>query len=79
MVSDLTVLDVDGGTFTIILSLGGDYKFLAMACGIDTANSHYSCIWCKCPSNERHNMEKVWSITDTTKEARTIEEISHLS
>ena len=53
---NLNPLFVDGYIFAITFQLGGDWKFLAMICGIDAANPHYSCIWCKFPSNERHNM-----------------------
>jgi len=48
-------------------------------CGIDAANSNHSCIWCKCPISERWNMDLEWSITDTTKGARTVEEIAMLA
>ena len=52
-----------------------DLKFLAIACGIESATATYACIWCKYPSYERHDMSKKWSITDTQKGARTTEEI----
>ena len=70
----LTSITIDGVTFEIEYYLGGDWKFLAMATGIDSATSTYACIWCKCPTNERANTTKKWSITDTSKGARTIEE-----
>ena len=69
---DLNTIEIDGKCFNIELFLGGDYKFLAMVCGIDAATSTYSCIWCKCPNTERWN-------TDTTWPARTIAEISRNS
>ncbi len=58
---------------------GGDWKFLAIICGLNAANAEYSCIWCKCPSGDRWNTKKEWSISDTTKGARTISEIQSLS
>ena len=48
---------------------------LLMLCtGIDSACSRYSCIWCKCPSEERYDSHKEWSLTDKEKGARTVEE-----
>ena len=47
--------------------------------GIDSATSQYSCIWCKCSSKERHDVQKKWSLTDPTKGARTTEENFTLS
>lgn len=77
--SDLQVLVVGGQTLTLQYFLGGDWKFLALVCGLDAANSTYSCIWCKFPASERWNMDLEWSITDTAKGARTIEEITRLA
>ena len=47
--------------------------------GIDSATSQYSCIWCKCSSEERYNPDTTWSITDPSQGARTIEENLELS
>lgn len=46
-----------------------------MACGIDSANSKYACIWCTCPKEDRQKFNKQWSITDEKKGARTISSI----
>ena len=54
--------------------LGGDWKFLAMITGIDSATATHACIWCKCPAIERHDTSQKWSISDTSFGARTIEE-----
>jgi hypothetical protein len=50
-----------------------------MCAGIDSAISEYACIWCKCPMSERSDINKSWSITDQSKGARTIKEISDLA
>ena len=76
---DLQALVVSGRTVKLQYFLGGDWKFLALVCGLDAANSTYSCIWCKCPASKRWNMDLDWSITDTAKGARTIEEITTLA
>ena len=35
--------------------------------------------YCKSPSDERHDLGKKWSITDTEISARSVEEIKNLS
>ena len=35
-----------------------------MCTGIEAANSTYPCVWCKCPSTDRHDLKKTWSMTD---------------
>ena len=49
--SDLKSVEINGIKYDIELYLGGDWKFLAMVCGLDSATSQYSCIWCTCPSD----------------------------
>ena len=78
-VNTLSSVDVNGTTFTIDYYLGGDWKFLAMATGIDSASSTHACIWCKCPALERHNSTLKWSMTDPKHGARTISENIQLS
>ena len=76
---DLEVITLNGNTYTIEFYLGGDWKFLAMVCGLDSATSQYACIWCKCPKQQRYDMTMTWSLTDPVKGARTIEEIKEKS
>ena len=52
---------------------------MALVYGIDSATAKHSCIWCKCPANERSSTEMVWSITDMEYGARTVDEISEMS
>ena len=52
---------------------------IALYEGVDSATSEYSCIWCKCPSAERYDTSKSWSLTDTKFGARTIDENQTLS
>ena len=73
-VESMSSIDVNGTTFHIEYYLGGDWKFLALATGIDSASSKYACIWCKCPALERHLSDQKWSILDPELGARTIEE-----
>lgn len=63
-VESISSLTVGQHTFEVKFYLGGDWKFLAMVTGIDSAASNYACIWCKCPSLERHDVSQDWSITD---------------
>ena len=78
-VEKLNSIDVNGVNLRIEYYLGGDWKFLAMATGIDAASSTYACIWCKCPTNLRFDPDKVWSVTNTSEGARTIEDTIKLS
>lgn len=73
-VKRLEEITVDGHTYKINFYLGGDWKFLALITGIDSASSKYPCMWCKCSTDERRDVDKHWSITDPTLGARTIEE-----
>ena len=78
-VETLKMNTVDGVVYKINYFLGGDWKFLAIVTGIDSATSTYACIWCKCLSTERCLMDKQWSIVDSSKGARSIEESIKLS
>ena len=73
---DIEVLTIQDQVFTIQFYLGGDLKFLAIACGIESATAQHACVWCKCNKSQRSNMQLEWSISDPRKGARTIEEIS---
>ncbi len=59
--------------------LGGDLKFLNQVTGIGAFSCIFSCLWCKCPKTDRADMSKVWSMTDRSKGARTVEEIIECS
>ena len=74
-VAELTAIEVNGITFNIEYFLCSDLKFLAIICGIEAVNSTYACIWCKCPSNDRHDMTIDWSVSDPNKGACTIQGI----
>ena len=55
-------------------------KFLAVCIGIESATLTYSCIWCKCPAEDRYDLKKKWSVTNTKEGgARTTNEIQKLS
>ena len=73
---DIEVLTIQDQVFTIQFYLGGDLKFLAIACGIESATAQHACVWCKCNKSQRSDMQLEWSISDPRKGARTIEEIS---
>jgi len=66
-IKNTTSITVNGLTFEIEYLLGGDWKFLTIFSGLKAANSSYSCVWCKCPNTERHNLRKTWSISDRKK------------
>ena len=70
----LTTITISDHTFDVQYYLGGDWKFLAMCTGVDSATSTYACIWCHCPAAERHFTRCDWSLTNEGSGARTIEE-----
>ena len=74
-VSTLQSIEIGGNSHPIEYFMGGDMKFLAMVCGIEAANATFSCVWCKCPATDRWDMTREWSAFDTSKGARTIQEI----
>jgi len=47
-VNELKAIELDGESYGVELFLGGDWKFLALVCGLKAANADFSCIWCKC-------------------------------
>ena len=73
---DIEVISIKQKVYTIIWFLGGDWKFLSTICGLDSATAEHVCIWCKCPKDERFDMTKQWSLSDLSKGARTMQEIS---
>ena len=75
-VDDLQVEDI---TFKIKYYLGGDWKFLAVVTGIDSASSDHACIWCKCKKDDRGDIQRVWSLSDKEQGARTIDENTELA
>ena len=76
---NLKSISVDGKNYEIVWYLGGDWKFLASVTGIGAAVGNYPCIWCKCHKDEKHKLATRWSICDSTRGARTVEEITKLA
>ena len=74
--SKLNKVTVEGKTYNIEYFFGGDWKFLACVCGLGAASQDYACIWCKCPRNQRHDIQRVWSLSNSAQGARSPEEIS---
>ena len=68
-----------GRTLSLEFFLGGDLKFLNMISGIDSCSSKFSCLWCKCPSEERYNTALAWSMMDRMQGARTVQEITSMA
>lgn len=72
---DTEVITVEDQVYTIQFYLGGDLKFLALVCGIESATAEHTCVWCKCSKSQRSDMQLHWSISDPSKGARSVEEI----
>ena len=62
-----------------LLVSNNDFANDFLYAGVDSATSEYACIWCKCPSGERYDTTKSWSLTDAKFGARTIDENQSLS
>ena len=78
-VENLKFIIFNGVHYYIDWYLGGDWKFLAMVCGIGNVISVFPCIWCKCPTSDKFDICKERSITDPLEGARTVDEIIRLS
>ena len=70
---------ISGQKVTIDKYLGGDLKFLNQMLGISGFASTFSCLWCHCPKDERYDVSKLWSMTNTALGVRTIEGITACS
>ena len=55
MIKSVPIDDVE---YEIEWLLTADMKFLAIIAGIEAANVRFSCIWCKCPSENRHDQQR---------------------
>lgn len=73
-IESLSQIEYNGQSIDIEYYLTGDWKFLALVTGLDAANAEHACIWCKCSRADRYKMNLEWSMTDTSKGARTTEE-----
>ena len=73
-VENLKTLEQNGIKFGRTYYLGGGLKFLAIVTGVDSASSKYACIWCKERNYERYDADRQWSISNSQKGARSIEE-----
>ena len=49
---DIEVIFINGKVYQMIWFLGGDWKFLALSCGIESATCNHARIWCKCSKND---------------------------
>ena len=78
-INNLKSLTVNNVLYDLEFYFAADMKFEAICIGIESASSTYSCIWCKCPAMERHDITKTWSATNPDEGARTIKEIQELS
>lgn len=57
-VKNLKSIDIGGHTYKIEFYIRGDWKFMAMVCGLESATSTYACIWCKCPKPQQWDVSK---------------------
>jgi hypothetical protein len=70
----LKTIKVNDKVLQVVYYYACDWKMLANTLGLQSANSKYPCVWCKCSKDVFYDMEKEWSITDTSLGARSHEE-----
>ena len=75
----LSKVKVGGKHYNIENFLGGNWKFLACVCGLGATNQDHACIWCKCPRNQRHDIQRVWSLSNSAQGARSLEKIANFA
>ena len=69
-VEHLKEIEIEGVTVSITYYLGGDWKFLAVVMGIDSASSDHTCIWCKCNNDEQCDIQREWSLSNEDKRSQ---------
>lgn len=72
--SPIRSFEINNKDYPVIFFLGGDLKFLALFMGIQSAKSNHPCIYCKAHVEEFGDSTKDFSIIDTSKKARTLED-----
>jgi hypothetical protein len=73
--ANLKEIKIGSHTLSLILYYAGDWKMLAHSLGIQSANSKYPCVWCKCCKDDFTDKSLEWSISDPLKGARSHEEL----
>ena len=72
-------IEVEGITFKLTYYLGGDWKFLAVVTGIDSASSDHACMWCKCKKDEWYVIQLEWCLSDKDRGAWMTDENRELA
>ena len=71
----LKTIKIGSHDVNLVFYYSGDWKMLAQSLGIQSANSKYPCVWCKCCKDDFADKSLEWSITDPAKGARSHEEL----
>lgn len=77
--SDWKEISANNCTYKVEYFIAGDWKLLALVCGLGRVNEDYACVWCKCPRSEQWDTSKHWSIKNPPFGCRTIIEIETYS
>ena len=56
----------------------GDFKFLAMIMGLNSATANYACLWCKIHKESRWDTSKCCNFYHEVDQKRTLEEMKHM-
>ena len=55
-------ISVNGAKYKKEYFIGGDWKFLAIVCGMGSANHNYACIWYNCTQLQSQDTSRTWII-----------------
>ena len=69
---------IDGQEVKLEFFLGGDFKFLAMIMGLNSATANYSSLWCKIHKQNRWDTSKSCYFFHEDGQKRTLEKIKNL-
>ena len=69
---------IDGQEVKLEFFLGGDFKFLAMIMGLNSATANYSSLWCKIYKQNRWDTSKSCYFFHEDGQKTTLEKIKNL-
>jgi hypothetical protein len=55
-------IDANGVVWPTLFFFTADWKFMALALGLNAANAKYFCFYCHCTDKERWNVNQIWTV-----------------
>lgn len=69
---------IDGKEVKLEFFLGGDYKFLLMIMGLNSATANHACLWCNVHKQNRWDTSKAFNFYNEEPQMRTLEAINKM-